>query len=74
VLHILGLARKFSPFNKMSDVGVHTLFHKDARNMVIGVMVLMKGVWILILYKLLRNFDLNECNNIIIPEVDLTST
>jgi hypothetical protein len=29
VLHILGLARNMIYFSMMSDVGVHTLFHKD---------------------------------------------
>jgi hypothetical protein len=43
VLHILGLARNLIYVNKMSDVGVHTLFYKDLCKMVTGVMVLMKG-------------------------------
>jgi hypothetical protein len=41
--------------------------------MVIGAMVLMKGVRIGTLYKLLGNVDSIGCNNIIIPEVYSTS-
>jgi hypothetical protein len=37
-------------------------------------MVLMKGVQIGTLYKLLGSVDLSRCNNIIVPEVDSTST
>jgi hypothetical protein len=37
-------------------------------------MVLMKGVHIGTLYKLLESVDLTGCNNIVVPEVDLTST
>jgi hypothetical protein len=46
VLHILGLERNLISIIKMSDAWVHTLFMKDSCNMVIGVMVLMKGFWI----------------------------
>jgi hypothetical protein len=74
VLHIPGLERNLIYVSKMSDVGVHTLFQKDSCKMVRGVMVLMKGVWIGTLYKLLGNVDSTGCNNIIAPEVDLTST
>jgi hypothetical protein len=52
---------------------VHTLFQKDSCKMVRGVMVLMKGVWIGTLYKLLGSVDSTGCNNITVPEVDLTS-
>jgi hypothetical protein len=72
VLHILGLARNLKYVNNMSDVGVHTLFQKDSCNMARGVMVLMKGVLIGTLYKLLGSVDLTGCNNIVVPEVDLT--
>jgi hypothetical protein len=40
--------------------------------MVMGVMVLMKGVRIGTLYKLLGNVDSTGCNNIVVPEVDST--
>jgi hypothetical protein len=57
VLHILVLERNLIYVNKMSDVGVHTLFQKDSCNMVRGVMVLMKGVQIGTLYMLLGSVD-----------------
>jgi hypothetical protein len=41
--------------------------------MVKGAMVLMR-VWIGTLYKLLGNVDSTRCNNIVVPEVDSTST
>jgi hypothetical protein len=74
VLHILGLERNLISINKMSDLGVHTLSQKDSCNMVEGAMVLMKRVHIGTLYALLVSVDLTGCNNIIVPEVDLTST
>ena len=46
LLHILDLERKLISVRKMSDPVVHTLFQKDMCNMVIGAMVLMKGVFI----------------------------
>jgi hypothetical protein len=72
VLHISGLERNLISFSKMSDVGVHTLFHKDSCKPVRGVMVLMKGVWIGSLYNILGNFDSTRCNKIISLEVDST--
>jgi hypothetical protein len=54
----LGLERNLISVSKMSDAGVHTLFHKDSCKMVRGAMVLMKGVQIGTLYKLLGNVDL----------------
>jgi hypothetical protein len=74
VLHILGLERNLIFFNKMSDAKVYTLFQKDTCNMFRDAMVSMKGVQIGTLYKLLENVDLTKCNNIILPEVDSTST
>jgi hypothetical protein len=74
VLHIMGLEINLISINKMSDVGVHTLFQKDSCNMDIGAMVLMKGVHIGTLYKLLGSVDSIGCNIIIVPEVDSTST
>jgi hypothetical protein len=72
VLHILGLERNLIYVSKMSDAGVHTLFHKDSCKMVRGAMVLMRGVWIGTLYKLLGNVDSTGCNNIIAPKIDST--
>jgi hypothetical protein len=63
-----------SSVKKISYAGVHTLFHKDTCNMVRGMMVLMKGFRIGTLYKLLGNVDSTRCNNIIVPEVESTST
>jgi hypothetical protein len=57
VLHILSLERNLIFFSKMSDARVHTIFHKDSCKMVIGVMVLMKGVMIGTLYNILGSFD-----------------
>jgi hypothetical protein len=74
VLHILGLEINLISVNKMGDVGVYTMFQKDSCNMVRGEMVLMKGVLIGTLYKLLGNFNLNGCNNIVSPEIDLNAT
>ena len=42
--------------------------------MVVGAILLMKGVQIGTLYKLLGNVDQTRCNNIIVPKVDLNST
>jgi hypothetical protein len=72
VIHILGLEKDLIFVSKMSHVGVHTLFQKDSCNMVRGVMVLMKGIWIGTLYKLLGNVNSTGCNNIATPEVDST--
>jgi hypothetical protein len=44
VLHIPSLEINMIFVNKMSDEGVHTLFHKDTYKKVRGVMVLMRGV------------------------------
>jgi hypothetical protein len=46
VLHIPGLESNLIFVKKMSDAGVHILFHKDPCKMVKGVMVLMRGFWI----------------------------
>jgi hypothetical protein len=73
VLHIPGLERNLISVSKMSDVGVHTLFQKDSCKMVRGAMVLMKGVRIGTLYNFLGSVNSIGCNNIIVPEVDLTS-
>jgi hypothetical protein len=68
VLHITGLERNMIYVSKMSEAGVHTLFQKDMCNIVIGVMVLMKGSPIGTVYKLLGNVDLTGCNSIDVPE------
>jgi hypothetical protein len=72
VLHIPSLERNLISVSKMTDAGVHTLFHKDTFEMVRGAMVLIKGVRIGALYKFLRNFDSTGCNNITVLEVDST--
>jgi hypothetical protein len=74
VLHISGLERNMISIGKMSNARVHTLFQKDSCKMVRGVMVLMKGVQIVTLYKLLGSVNSTGCNNIIVLEVDSTST
>jgi hypothetical protein len=74
VLHIPSLVRNLLFVRKMSDAGVHTIFQNDFCKMVIGAMVLMKGVQIGTLYKLLGSVDWTGCNNIVVPKVDFTST
>jgi hypothetical protein len=74
VCYIFWFGKKYDIFQQMSDAGVHTLFQKDTCKMVRGAMVLMKGVHIGTLYKLLGNVDSTGCNNIVVPEVDSTST
>jgi len=69
VLHISSLVRNMIYVSNMSEPGFHTLFQKDLCNMVRGVMVLMRGVWIGTLYKLSGNVDLTRCNNIVAPEI-----
>jgi hypothetical protein len=59
VLHIPSLERNLIYVSKMSDAGVHTLFHKDSCKMVRGEMVLMRGVRIGTQYKLLGDVDSN---------------
>jgi hypothetical protein len=44
VLHILGMARNLIYVRKMEYVGVKTIFEKGTCRMVLGAMVLMKGV------------------------------
>ena len=56
-LHISGLEINLIFVIKISDATVHTVFQKDSCNMVRGVMVLMKGVWIGSLYKMLGNVN-----------------
>jgi hypothetical protein len=72
MLHILVLEINLIYVSKMSDVDMHTLFHKDTFKMVKGAMVLMKGFHIGTLYKLLVSVELNGCNTSVVPEVDST--
>jgi hypothetical protein len=72
VLHIFGLVRNMIFFSKMSEAGVHTLFHKDTCKILREVMVLMKGVKIRTMYKLLGIADSTRCNNIVVSKVDST--
>jgi hypothetical protein len=74
VQHIPGLGRNLITVIKMSDDGVQILFQKDTCKMVRGVMVLMKGVCIITLYNMIGNVKSTVYNNIISPEVNLTST
>ena len=67
-LHIQDLAKKFISINKMSDAGVHTIFEKDRWRMILGTMVLMRGVWCGNMYKLLGINVIDECNNRIVPK------
>jgi hypothetical protein len=57
VLHIPGLERNLIFVSKLSDAGVHTLFHKDSGKMVRGATILMKVVHIGTMNKLLENVD-----------------
>jgi len=68
----MGLERNLINVSNMSGASAHTRFHKDSCNMVRGVMVLMKGVQIVSMYKMLWNVDSTGCNNIISLEINLT--
>jgi hypothetical protein len=70
VLYIPCLERNLIYFNKMSDVGVHTLFYKDSCKMVRGTMVLMKIFQIGTIYNMLGNVESTICNNIVSSEAD----
>jgi len=52
----------------MSDVGVKILFEKDICKMVLGEMVLLRGVMIGTLYKLLGSTISDACSNSIVSE------
>eukprot|EP00253_Pinus_taeda_P031414 PITA_31414 len=52
VLHIAALAKNLIFVRMLDDVGVKIVFENDACKMVQGELVLMRGVWIGILYKL----------------------
>jgi hypothetical protein len=54
----------------MSDVDMHSLFHKDMCKMVKGAVVLMKGIWIGTSYKLLGNVDMTGWKNVFVLEVE----
>ena len=68
VLHIPDLAKNLISINKMSNVGVHTIFKKHRCKMVRGEMVFMRWVRCGTLYKLLGRTIIDGCNNIIVPE------
>jgi hypothetical protein len=53
---------------------MHNLFLKDTCKMVIGSMVLMKGVNIGTVYNLLGNVNSTGCNNITVPKIDSNLT
>ena len=63
VLHILGLARNLISISKMTDVAVKTVFKKDKHKVVLGAMVLMRGVQYGTMYKLLGRTIIDGCNN-----------
>ena len=52
----------------MDDVGVKTVFEKDACKMVQGALVLMWRVWIGTLYKLQGSTIIDGCNGSVVPE------
>jgi hypothetical protein len=54
-LPIPELAKNLISISKMSGASVQTIFEKETRKMVWGVMVLLRGFWIGTLYKLLRS-------------------
>jgi hypothetical protein len=55
VLHIPKLVRSLISVSKMDDAGADTVFGKNTCKMVLGAMVLMRGVRCGTLYKLLGN-------------------
>jgi hypothetical protein len=69
VLHIPCLARNLIYVSKMEDAGVKTIFEKETYRMVRGAMVLLKGVWFGILYKMEGRTISDGCNSSIVPAI-----
>jgi hypothetical protein len=63
VLQILRLARNLIFVRKMDDAGVKIIFENETYTMVRGAMVLLKGVWIGILYKMQGSTISDGCNS-----------
>ena len=53
----------------MDDGGVKTIFEKETCRMVLGEMVLLKGVWFGTLYKLQGSTISDWCNSSIIHDI-----
>jgi hypothetical protein len=69
VFHIQGLDRNLISVRKMDDAGVKTIFEKETCKMVLGVMVLLKGVQFGTLYKLQGSTISDGCNSSIFPDI-----
>eukprot|EP00253_Pinus_taeda_P021908 PITA_21908 len=67
VLHIPALAKNLIYISKLDDEGVK-VFKKDTCKMVRGAVILMRGVWIGILYKLQGSIVIDGCNSFVVPE------
>ena len=52
----------------MDDAGVRTNFEKDTSKMVWGELLLIRGFWIINMYKLLCSNVINGCNSSMVPE------
>lgn len=74
VLHIPSFDISLIFVSKMGDSNVQTMFEKDACKMVQGVMVLMKGVRIGMLYKLLGRTNESSCLSIFDLKIDEISS
>ena len=68
VPHIPKLSRILISVIKLDDARVDTVFGKGTCKMVLGTMVLMRGVRCGTLYKLLGRTYTNGCNNFFVPE------
>ena len=71
VLHIPGLARNLIYVRKMDDTGVKRIFEKETCMMVLGAMVLLKGVQFGTLYKMEGNTIHDGCNSSIVLDIGI---
>jgi transposase InsO family protein len=69
VLYIPGLSKNLISVSKMDDVGVKTIFEKETHRIVLGAMVLLKGVRFGTLYKLQGNTISDGCNSFIVLDI-----
>ena len=68
VLHITGLAKNLIYVSKMVDADAQTVLQKYRCKMVLGAMVLMRGVRCGTLYRMLGRTIIDRCNSSIVPE------
>jgi hypothetical protein len=68
VLHIPKLARSLISVTKLDDEGVDTILENGTCKMVLGEMVLIRGVWCGTMYKFLGTNYTNGCNSYVVLE------